>query len=58
MQNLKRNYTNNLFIKQIHRLREETYGCQWGRIGGRDREFGMDTYTATFKRDSQQGPTV
>ena len=36
-----------LFIeqKQTHRLREQTYGCLRGRMGGRDREFGTDVYT-------------
>ena len=48
MQSLKRNYTNNLFIKEIHRLREETSVCQRGRIGGRDREFGIDMYTLLY----------
>ena len=38
----------NLFTKQIHRLREQTYGCwvvggEWRR--GIVREFGMDMYT-------------
>ena len=28
-----------------------------GEEGGRDKEFGMDTYTL-FKMDNQQGPTV
>ena len=38
----------NLFTKhkQIHRLREQTYGCQGeGWAEGMVREFGMDLYT-------------
>ena len=42
------------------------HGCQGGRWGGRDREFGMDMYTlwdghvhtAVFKMGNQQGPAV
>ena len=35
--------------KQTHRLREQTYGYQGGRVGGRIvKEFGIDTYTPLF----------
>ena len=43
----------NLFTKQkqIHRLRKQTYGCWWGRMGDRIvREFGTDTYTLLYLR--------
>ena len=41
----------NLFTKQIHRLREQTYGYwvvggEWRR--GIVREFGMDLYTLLY----------
>jgi len=38
MWNLKRNDQMNLFTKQkqTHRFKERTYGCQEGRVGGRD----------------------
>ena len=37
MQNLKINGTNELIKqKQMHRLREQTYGFQGGRMRGRD----------------------
>ena len=29
---------------ETHRLREQTYGYQWGRVRGRD-SLGMDMYT-------------
>ena len=38
----------NLFMKQIHRLREQIYDSQGGRIRERDREFGMDRYTLLY----------
>ena len=31
--------------KQTHRLREQTYGCQGGRMEGRNRELGIDMHT-------------
>ena len=34
--NLKRNDTNEV-TKETHRLREGIYGCQGGRVGGRDK---------------------
>ena len=39
-----------LFIeqKQTHRLREQTYGCLGGRMGGREGEFGTDVYTLQY----------
>ena len=38
MQNLKKMIQMNVFTKQkqTHRLREQTYGYQRGRVGGRD----------------------
>ena len=51
-----------LFTKQTqtHRLREQTYGCQGGRMGKRDswRVWDGNVHTAIFKKDKQQGPTV
>ena len=39
----------NLFTKQTHRLREQTYGYQGeGRAGGTDLEFGIDMYTLLY----------
>ena len=41
----------NLFTKQeqIHRLREQTYGYQRGKVWGRkDWEFGIDMYTLLY----------
>ena len=40
----------NLFIKQkhTHRLREWTYGYQPGRMGGRDKEFGINMHTLLY----------
>ena len=32
----------NLFTKQTHRLRKQTYGYQRGKIGGRDKLGGWD----------------
>ena len=46
--------------KETHRLRKRTYGCQGGRIRGRD-SYGVwdgHVHTAIFKMDNQQGPTV
>ena len=40
-----------LFTKQkeTHRLRERTYGYQWGEEGGGlDWEFGIDMYTLLY----------
>ena len=62
MWNLKKMIQMNIFTKQkqTHRLREWTYGYQWGRMGGRDRLEVWDwhVHTAIFKTDNQQGPTV
>ena len=40
----------NLFTtqKQIHRLRERTYGYRGQRWWGRDRQFGTDRYTLLY----------
>ena len=40
----------NLFTKQkqTQRLRKRTYGYQGRRVGGRDREFGIDMYTLLY----------
>ena len=50
MQDRKRNYTNELIykMKQIHRLRKQSYSCQRGRTQGRDTEFGTDIYTLLY----------
>ena len=39
-----------LFIeqKQTHRLREQTYSCLGGRMGGRERELGTDVSTLQY----------
>ena len=61
MWNLKRNDTNELTKqKETHRLREQTYGCQRGIMGGRESQGVWDrhVYTAIFKMDYQQGPPV
>ena len=34
--------------EEVHSLREQTYGCQGGKKGKRDREFGMDMYTLLY----------
>ena len=49
MQNLKKIIQMNLFAKQTHRLREQTYGY-WGEGcgGGIVREFGIDMYTLLY----------
>ena len=57
----KKNDTNELTKqKEAHRLKEQTYGCQGGRIGGMDSEglWGGHVHTAIFKKDNQQGPTA
>ena len=50
MQSLKRNDTNRLIYKkkEIHRLKEWTYGCQGERGEGIVREFGMDMYMLLY----------
>ena len=59
---IKKTVQMNLFTKQkeIHRLREWTYGCQRRRTEGRDRSGVWDwqAHTDRCKRDDQQGPTV
>ena len=43
---LKKKIQMNLFTKQRHRLREQTYGCGWGKGCRRDRwESGTDIHT-------------
>ena len=37
MQNLKKNDTNKSIYKITHRHRKQTYGCQWGRVRGKDK---------------------
>ena len=46
--------------KQTYRLREQTYGTQRGRMGGRDSQGAWDqqAHTAIFKTDNQLGPTI
>ena len=50
----------NLSMKQTHRHREQTCGCQegggWGRgwIGS----LGLAMQTIIYRMDKQQGPTV
>ena len=62
MQNQKKMIQMNLFTKQeqTHRLREWTYGYKEVRVGRRDRLRVWDwhVYTAIFKIDNQQGPTI
>ena len=43
-------FTNGLHTKEeeTRKLRKQTNGCQKGRIGARDREFGMDMYTLLY----------
>ena len=36
--------------RQTHRLRRHTRGWGTGRMGARDREFGMDTYTLLYSK--------
>ena len=49
MQNLKKKIQMNLFTsKQIHRLRELTYGYQGGGVGGIDCKFEIDMYTLLY----------
>ena len=38
----------NLFMKQKQTHREWTYGCRERRMGGRDREFGINMYTLIY----------
>ena len=38
----------NLFRKQTHRIREQTYSCQGERTEGRYREFGINMYTFLY----------
>ena len=45
--------------KETHRLGEQAYGCRRKEAGKRQfGGFGIDMYTAMFKMDNQQGPTV
>ena len=50
----------NLFTKQTHRHREQTYGCQGGGeveegwIGS----LGLVDATIIYRMDKQQGPTI
>ena len=46
--------------KEVHSLREQTYGCQRGGKGqmGSWRVWDGYVHTAIFKMDNQQGPTV
>ena len=51
MWNLKKMIQMNLFTKQkqTHRVREQTYSYQEGRVrGGIDWEFGIDMYTLLY----------
>ena len=48
MRNLKKMIQMNLFTKQTHRCREQTYGYQGERQGGTDWEFGIDMYTLLY----------
>ena len=56
---LKRSYTNELIMKQTHRLREWAifYGEMWGEgiIKG---VWDWHVHTAIFRIDNQQGPTI
>ena len=47
-------------LKEIHRLREETYSCWRGKNGRKGQLGNRDgqVHTAVFKMDNQQGPTV
>ena len=60
MWNLKSKTNEQTKQKQSHRYREQTDGCQSGRVGGRDNWGVWDwhVHTAIFKIDNQQGPTV
>ena len=47
--------------KQIHRLREQIFGCRGKEEDGiKDTQGVWDgpVYTAVFKMDNQRGPTV
>ena len=52
----------NLFTKekQTHRLRGWIYGCQRGRMGGRNsyQVWNWQVHTPIFKMDHQQGPAI
>ena len=52
----------NLFTKQKHnhRLGEQSYGYEGGRMGERNSKgvWGGHVHTAIFKMDNQQGPTI
>ena len=46
--------------KQIHRLRNQTYGYQRGKVSGRD-SYGVwegHVHTAIFNMDNQQAPII
>ena len=47
-------------LKQTHRHREQTCGCQGGGGWGRDGVgvSGQQMQTTIYKMDKQQGPTV
>ena len=49
----------NLFIKQTHRFRERTYGCQGEKVEGKGKLGSLDAqvHSAAFKMDNQQGST-
>ena len=50
----------NLFTKQNHRCRKQTYGYQKGREGRRDKlgVWDQQMQTTIYKIDKQQGPNV
>ena len=52
----------NLFTKQkqTHRHRKQTYGYQWGKMGGGDKlgVWDQQIHTTIYKIDKQEGPTV
>ena len=47
----------NLFRKQkqTHRHRKQTYGCQRGKGGEINQEFGINIHTLLQETDKQQG---
>ena len=57
MQNLKRNDKNELIYRKRLTDSQNKPMLTGGKDGGRDKEFGMDTYTL-FKMDNQLGPIV
>ena len=58
MWNLKGSNTNELIYKtETDSKTEWIYGCQGGRVGGRDRDMYINKYIL-FKMDGQQEPTV